>query len=172
MKFGIDIRGKLTGADLAVRIVQIAAALPMLYLVIVSGWLSLAARHTLLSDFFSLGICTIPRAAAYGLSALYRHTGGEVLFSMLLVAAALGYGVWMNRLLHSRRGRSARIVLAVLIGLDLMARFLPLGFGRAFGLPVEILAFLLRLLCLVLILLDLRAAKQESTLQKGKGATA
>ena len=37
MKFGIDIRGKLTGADLAVRIVQIAAGLPMLYLIILSG---------------------------------------------------------------------------------------------------------------------------------------
>ena len=44
MKFGIDIRGKLTGADLAVRIVQIASALPMLYLVILSGMLSLLTR--------------------------------------------------------------------------------------------------------------------------------
>ena len=157
MKFGIDVRGKLTGADLAVRIVQIAAALPMLYLVIVSGWIALVTQKTAISYLFSLGVCTIPRAVALGLSALYRHTGGEVLFSMLLVAAALAYGVLMNRLLHSGRGRITRVVLAVLIAIDLILRLLPLGFPQAFGLPVEIAAFAIRAACLVLVILDLRA---------------
>lgn len=162
MKFGIDVRGKLTGANLAVRIVQIAASLPMLYLVIASGWYSLQTKTTVLSYLFSLGLCTIPRAAALGLSALYRHTGGEVLFSMVLVGAALFYGVFMNRMLHSKRGKAARIVLAVLIGLDLICRFLPLGFVGAFGLQTEIPAFLIRACSLVLILLDLRAGKNEA----------
>ena len=152
MKFGIDVRGRLTGADLAVRIVQIAAALPMLYLVIVSGWLALLTQDTPLTYLFSLGVCAIPRAAALGLSAIYRHTGGEVLFSMLLAAAALVYGVVMNRLLHSGRGRTTRVVLAVLIAIDLIARLLPLGFPQAFGLPVEISAFAIRAVSLVLIL--------------------
>ena len=67
MKFGIDIRGKLTGADLAVRIVQIAAALPMLYFVILSGWLSLLTQDTPLTYLFSLGVCAVPRAVALGL---------------------------------------------------------------------------------------------------------
>ena len=160
MKFGIDIRGKLTGADLAVRIVQIAAALPMLYFVILSGWLSLLTQDTPLTYLFSLGVCAIPRAVALGLSALYRHTGGEVLFSMLLAAAALFYGVVMNRLLHSERGRTARVVLIALIAIDLVLRLLPLGFTKAFGLPCEIIAFALRAVCLVLILLDLRADKK------------
>lgn len=160
MKFGIDIRGRLTGADIAVRIVQIASALPMLYFVILSGWLSLLTQDTPLTYLFSLGVCAIPRAVALGLSALYRHTGGEVLFSMLLAAAALFYGVVMNRLLHSERGRTARIVLVVLITIDLIARLLPLGFTEAFGLPCEIIAFALRAVCLVLILLDLRADKK------------
>ena len=160
MKFGIDVRGRLTGADLAVRIVQIAAALPMLYLVIVSGWLALLTQDTPLTYLFSLGVCAIPRAAALGLSAIYRHTGGEVLFSMLLAAAALVYGVVMNRLLHSGRGRTTRVVLAVLIAIDLIARLLPLGFPQAFGLPVEIAAFAIRAVSLVLILLDLRAGKR------------
>ena len=115
MKFGIDIRGKLTGADLAVRIVQIAAGLPMLYLIILSGMPALLTQKSPVTVLFSLGVCAIPRAVALSLSALYRHTGGEVLFSMLLVAAALAYGVVMNRLLHSERGRVTRIVLAVLI---------------------------------------------------------
>ena len=157
MKFGIDIRGKLTGADLAVRIVQIASALPMLYLVILSGMLSLLTRETPITYLFSLGVCAVPRAVALGLSALYRHTGGEVLFPMLLVAAALAYGVVMNRLLHSERGRVTRIVLAVLIALDLIVRLIPLGFPQAFGLPCEIIAFALRAVSLVLVLLDLRA---------------
>lgn len=160
MKFGIDIRGKLTGADLAVRIVQIAAALPMLYFVILSGWLSLLTQDTPLTYLFSLGVCAVPRAVALGLSALYRQTGGEVLFSMLLVAAALFYGVVMNRLLHSERGRTARVVLIALIAIDLVLRLLPLGFTKAFGLPCKIIAFALRAVCLVLILLDLRADKK------------
>ena len=160
MKFGIDIRGKLTGADLAVRIVQIAAALPMLYFVILSGWLALLTQDTPLTYLFSLGVCAVPRAVALGLSALYRQTGGEALFSMLLVAAALFYGVVMNRLLHSERGRTTRVVLAVLIAIDLVLRLLPLGFTRAFGLPCEILAFALRSASLILVLLDLRAGKK------------
>ena len=159
MKFGIDIRGRLTGADLAVRIVQIAAALPMLYFVILSGWLSLLTQDTPLTYLFSLGVCAIPRAVALGLSALYRHTGGEALFSMLLVAAALLFGVVMNRLLHSERGRMTRIILAALIAIDLVLRLLPLGFTKAFGLPCEIIAFALRAASLILILLDLRAGK-------------
>ena len=160
MKFGIDVRGRLTGADLAVRIVQIAAALPMLYFVILSGWLALLTQDTPLTYLFSLGVCAVPRAVALGLSALYRQTGGEALFSMLLVAAALFYGVVMNRLLHSERGRTARVVLAVLIAIDLILRLLPLGFTRAFGLPCEILAFALRSASLILVLLDLRAGKK------------
>lgn len=160
MKFGIDIRGRLTGADLAVRIVQIAAALPMLYFVILSGWLALLTQDTPLTYLFSLGVCAVPRAVALGLSALYRQTGGEALFSMLLVAAALFYGVVMNRLLHSERGRTTRVVLAVLIAIDLVLRLLPLGFARAFGLPCEILAFALRSASLILVLLDLRAGKK------------
>ena len=157
MKFGIDVRGKLTGADLAVRIVQIAAALPMLYLVIVSGWIALVTQQTAVTYLFSLGVCAIPRGVALGLSALYRHGGGEVLFSMLLAAAALLYGVVMNRLLHSERGRITRVVLAVLIAIDLIARLLPLGFPQAFGLPCEIAAFAIRAVSLVLVILDLRA---------------
>ena len=160
MKFGIDIRGKLTGADLAVRIVQIAAALPMLYFVILSGWLALLTQDTPLTYLFSLGVCAVPRAVALGLSALYRQTGGEALFSMLLVAAALFYGVVMNRLPHSERGRTVRVVLAALIAIDLIARLLPLGFTKAFGLPCEILAFALRSASLVLVVLDLRAGKK------------
>lgn len=160
MKFGIDVRGRLTGADLAVRIVQIAAALPMLYFVILSGWLALLTQDTPLTYLFSLGVCAVPRAVALGLSALYRQTGGEALFSMLLVAAALFYGVVMNRLLHSERGRTTRVVLAVLIAIDLVLRLLPLGFTKAFGLPCEILAFALRSASLILVLLDLRADKK------------
>ena len=160
MKFGIDVRGRLTGADLAVRIVQIAAGLPMLYLMILSGMPALLTQKSPVTYLFSLGVCAVPRAVALGLSALYRQTGGEVLFSMLLVAAALAFGVVMNRLLHSERGRTTRVVLAVLIAIDLILRLLPLGFTKAFGLPCEIIAFALCAVSLVLVLLDLRAGRK------------
>lgn len=162
MKFGIEIRRQLTGADLAVAITQIAAALPMLCLVVFSGWLPLIPEKSALSYLFSLGVCAIPRAAALGLSVLYRHTGGEVLFSMVLTAAALIYGILMNRLLPSKRGKTTRVVLAILIALDLVLRLLPLGFAAQFGLAAELPAFALRAVSLALILLDLRAGKNAA----------
>ena len=79
---------------------------------------------------------------------------------MLLVAGALVFGVVMNRLLHSERGRTTRVVLAVLIAVDLILRLLPLGFTNAFGLPCEILAFALCAVSLVLVALDLRAGRK------------
>ena len=122
-----------------------------------SGMPALLTQKSPVTVLFSLGVCAVPRAVALGLSALYRQTGGEVLFSMLLVAMALVFGVVMNRLLHSERGRTTRVVLAVLIAIDLILRLLPLGFTRAFGLPCEILAFSLCAASLVLVILDLRA---------------
>ena len=49
------------------------------------------------------------------------------------------------------------IVLAALIAADLIVRLLPLGFAQAFGLPCEIIAFILRAASLVLVILDLKA---------------
>ncbi len=159
MKFGIEIRREHTGADVAVAMGQIAAGLPMLSLVILSGWLPLIPEKSALSYLFSLGVCAIPRLAALGLSVLYRHTGGEVLFSMVLTAAALAYGLWMRSLLPSKRGKTARVILAALMAADLVLRLLPLGFAAQFGLAAELPAFALRAAGLVLILLDLRAGK-------------
>ena len=76
--------------------------------------------------------------------------------------SALVYGVVMNRLLHSERGRTVRIVLAALIALDLIVRLIPLGFTQAFGLPCEIAAFVLRAVSLVLVLLDLRTGRSAN----------
>lgn len=157
MRFGLDSRKHLTGADLAVRVTQLAAALPMLYLLVASGWHAIFVQKTALSFLFDLGVSAIPRALALALSWLYRLTGKEVLFSLLLAALALAYGLLMQNLLRGERGRTVHVVLAVLIALDLAARLLTPRFVVVFGLPVAILAFVIRAGCLILILLDLKA---------------
>ena len=164
MKFGIHERKQLTGAGLAVRITQAAAALPVLYLLIASGWYAAIVEKNAVSFLFDLGVSTIPRAVALAMSWLYRLTGSEVLFGLLLVALALIYGLVMQKLLCLEHGRSVRVVLAALIALDLIARLLPLRFSAAFGLPVTVLAFAVRAGCLVLVLLDLKASKTERNL--------
>lgn len=161
VKFGLDSRRCLTGADLAVRAVQITAFLPMIYLVLASAWTSILVRRTLLSRLFDFGISAVPRAVSLPLSALYRATGREVLFSLLLAALALFYGVAMKQVLQGGHARTARLVLAALIALDLIARLLPLRFAVLFGMPVTILAFTLRAVCLALVILDLIKAKKS-----------
>lgn len=156
MKFGFDDRKHLTGAGLAVRLTQSAAVLPLLYLVLASGWHAILVEKTAFSFLFDLGVSAIPRGLALAMSLLYRLTGSEVLFSLLLAALALAYGLVMRGLLQGSHGRAVRVVLAVLIALDLAARLLPLRFAASFGLPVTILAFALRAVGLILILLDLK----------------
>lgn len=157
MKFGIGDRKHLSGADLAVCVTQIAAALPLIYLLVASGWYALLGEKTAVSLLFDFGVSVIPRALALALSRLYRLTGSEVLFSLLLTALALVYGIAMKSLLRGAHGRTVRIVLAALIALDLIARLITPRFAAAFGLPVMIAAFLIRAACLALVILDLTA---------------
>lgn len=160
VKFGLDSRHHRTGTDLAVCVMQLAAFLPLIYLVLASAWPSILVRRSLLSRMFDLGVSAIPRAVSLSLSALYRATGREVLFSLLLAALALCFGVAMKQILQGEHARTARIILAALIALDLLARLLPLRFAALFGMPVTILAFVLRAVCLALVILDLIKAKK------------
>ena len=161
MKFGVDLRGKLTGAEIAVRVYQIAALLPLGYMLLASGYPYLLTKNGLFSVLFDLGLASLPRAEALGLSLLYRRSASElaVYFTMLVIALAVG--LLANALLKggAKKARVSRLVYAGLIALDLVFRLVPLPFA---SLPVwaQALGFLVRAGYLALILLDLRAAKR------------
>ena len=161
MKFGVNIRGKLTGAELAVRVYQIAALLPLGYMLLASGYPYLLTKNGLFSVLFDLGLASLPRAEALGLSLLYRRSASELAVYFTMLALALTVGLLANALLKGgeKKPRVSRAVWASLIALDLVFRFIPLPFAEL-PLYARIVGFALRLGCLALILLDLRAAKR------------
>ena len=159
MKFGVSVRNRLTGADLAVRVYQVISILPVLYLLVAAGYPALFASRNLFSFLFDLGVSALPRAEALCAAFVYRMTASEIVFSMAFLVLALAVGLIANRVLHGERARIARMVYAALIGADLLIRLIPLHVSGVFGMPVTILAFLIRLGCLALILLDLRAER-------------
>lgn len=160
MKFGFENRKHLTGADLAVRVMQIAALLPAPYLLAAPGYPSMLTRHSFLSTLFKLGLSVLPRPETLGLSLLYRLTFSElaVFFAPLIFALILGLA---SKRLFQRFPRAARLAFALCVAVDLILRLLPLSINSAFPAACGIIGFAVRLGCLALILLDLRAAKQQ-----------
>ena len=157
MKFGVGIRNKLTGAELTVRVVQIASLLPGLYLLAASGYRGLFAQDGMFGLLFRLGMSLLPRWEAWALSVLYRLTSGELVFYFTMLGLALAWGLLSRPLLGPQRGVVGRTILAGLIAADLVLRLLPLSCNAAFGLPMAVIGFCTRFVCLVLVLLDLRA---------------
>ncbi len=161
MTFGVNVRGKLTGADAAVRIFQISSLLPLPYIFLASGYQYLFTKYGLFSVLFDLGFAALPRVETLGLSALYRVTSSEIIVYFLMAALALAVGLAAKRLLRGKERRpvTVRVVWSVLIALDLVFRLVPLPFA---SLPIWALVpgFLLRAACLALVLLDLRAVKK------------
>jgi hypothetical protein len=159
MRFGFENRKHLTGTDLYVRVMQIAALLPAVYLITIPGYPAITTQHSVLSVLFDLGFSVLPRIETLALSLLYRATASEIAMYFAMLIAALVLGLAAKKLLD-RAPRTVRLVFAALIAVDLILRLLPLRFNAAFGLPCAIAGFGIRLGCLALILLDLRAAKQ------------
>ena len=164
MKFGINIRKKLTGAEVYVRVFQISSILPVLFVLAASGYTPVLANRGIFSFLFRLGLSAVPRPEALALSLVYRRTVSEVILSFALLVIALAFGLAANRLLRGSRrtARVCRVVLLALVGADLVLRLLPLDFNGTFGLPAAILGFAIRLVCLVFIALDLRADSREA----------
>jgi len=161
MKFGVGIRKKLTGADLAVRVVQIASLLPVLYCLAASGYRGLFAQRGVFAVLFDLGMSVLPRWEALGLSALYRLTSSEMVFTFTMLGLALAWGLLSRPLLGERRGVAGRKLLAGLIAADLVLRLLPLRYNLAFGSAMAVVGFAARLICLVLVVLDLLAHRRQ-----------
>lgn len=163
MKFGVNVRNKLTGAGLYVRSMQVSALLPALYIFVASGYPGLLRSANVLSFLFGLGCSILPRGEMLAVSALYRATGSELWVYFVLLIFALAFGILADALLRSRTaGRPARLVFAALVAADLLLRLIPLRFNLAFGWPGAVLGFLGRAACLALILLDLRAEKKAA----------
>lgn len=161
MKFGFENRRQLTGADLYVRIFQVASLLPALYILILPGYPGIVTHRSVLSALFDLGFSALPRTETLLLSLLYRRTGSEILMFFALLLAALMFGILSKRLL-ARTPRATRLVCALLICADFALRLLPLRVNTAFGQPYSAIGFAVRVLCLALIAMDLNAAKQSS----------
>ena len=159
-EFGFNDRKKLTGAGLAVLVMQISSLLPLLYIILFDGYPAVITRDDIVSWLFDLGITVIPRWEALMLSVVYRRYLSELAVYFLLAGIAFLYGIAAGKLLKSDSGKAAlfRKILIVLLGLDLVIRVLPFRFNRAFGMPFAISSFLIRLGCLVLVLNDFRAA--------------
>ena len=163
MKFGINPIRKLTGAELSVRILQIAAILPAVYMFMVSGYHSLVTRQNFFAILFNIGICTLPKLETLGLAALYRWSLSEMALCFTVLGLALVFGLAAKPLLRGDHKRAviSRIVFAVLVFADLIIRLLPLKVNTVFGIVPEVIGFMIRLGCLVMIILDLVADKRE-----------
>ena len=159
VQFGIDIRRKLTGADLYVLIFQICSLLPLPYLFIAMVHPAVYGSRNLLSVLFDIGMSSIPRAEALAMSILYRAAISEkaVFFIILGIAIALGFAA--DRVLRGDRERSIRVhkALEVLICLDLAIRIVPVRANYAFGIPAAIAGWAIRAFCLYLIIKDMKA---------------
>ena len=163
MKFGIIKKKKLTGADLYVRIMQICAILPVLYLVYAPGYIKLFAERGVLTYGLEFGASAVPRAESLLISLLYRLTAKELIVCFAFPVFALAFGIVMNKLLREKyeTARVVRIILLVLVAADLVLRLLPLHFNSVYPQGIDIAAFVLRLGCLALIAADLIADAKE-----------
>ena len=161
MKFGIDLRNKRTGADIAVIIFQAVSLLPALYVLCATGYIAILNNKNILSVLFDFGICALPRWELLLLSFGYRFTSSEIVpyFAMLFIALILG--ILSKRYLRGNVKASMvlHIVFSVFISVDLILRALPFGFNSQFTLPYAILSAAVRVICLILLLGDIAAYK-------------
>jgi hypothetical protein len=162
VEFGIDIRRKLTGADLYVRILQICSLLPLPYIFLARSHPPILSTRNLFSVLFDTGVCTLPRVEAFALSWLYRQTLSEVAVYFVILAIALVLGIIAGRILRGDPEASIRFhkVIAVLIALDLVIRVIPIKANIAFGIPFAVTGLAVRAICLYLVIRDLKAADQ------------
>ena len=190
LRFGIPENNKdFSGTELYIRILQISALLPIPYFFAVVGYPAIITKANVLSFLFDAGMMAIPRFWSLLLSFIYRISSSEVLVTALLLVPAFICGIVFKKLLREKSGKrtaaggsaatdlsipaackntalNTRRVLAVLIILDLIFRVIPLSFNLTFGIPALIIGFVVRACCLVLVILDLRAAKKQETAER------
>ncbi len=158
VEFGIDIRRKLTGADLYVGIFQICSLLPLPYMFLARVHPPILGTRNLFSVLFDTGICALPRLEAYALSCLYRLTSSEVAVYFVILAIAITLGIIASRVLRGNPEASIRFHKAaeVLITLDLAIRIIPVKANFAFGIPAAAFGIAVRAVCLYLVIRDMK----------------
>ena len=157
MRFAFDPLKSHSGAELYVKLFQISSVLPLPYIFIASGSLSVVTKKGPLSFLFDLGVSMLPRWEALGLSALYRKTGSELALFFLILIIALAFGLFSKRIFRGseKKALRSRIAFLTLIGADLVLRLIPFGFVPAFGAGTTVLAFAFRIACFLSVLLDI-----------------
>ena len=164
IRFGVPERKSLTGAELAIRAFQVFSLLPIPYVLAIVGYPAISTTDNILSVLFGIGFASLPRAEALLLSACYRASLSEVTVIAILLLVVLVCGIVFRRLLARDDGSAVplRRVYAVWIAVDLVLRLIPLPFNLAFGIVAQLIGFCLRLACLALVVLDLRAMGDRS----------
>ena len=164
MKFGIDVRNRISGSDIAVFIFQAVSILPAIYVFTASGYIALLSKRNILTVLFDFGICALPRWESYLLSLGYRLSSSELVpyFASLFIALFLGIAVKRYSRGYIKLSLVSHCVFSALIIADLVVRLLPLSINGAFTLPVSAAAFAVRVICLVLIILDIVFYKRNS----------
>ena len=164
MRFGVNVRNRLTGADLYVRLFQLTGLAPVLYVLVACVHPAVFTSENVFSVLFRLGMSALPRWEALGLSQLYRMSHSEVLVCTAVLVFALIFGLAAGRLLKGGRGKACavRVMLAVLIVLDLAVRVVPLPFQFSFGVPAAVFGFVIRLGCLAIVVGDLMADRRNT----------
>ena len=162
MSFGFD-RKKLTGATLALRILELSSMLLPLYVMAAVGYPRLLTVESVISFLCRLGASLIPRVWLLGLGWLYKLTAKELLVCFALLIPALLIGIGTDNLLRARAetARRARIGLAAFLALEIVLHLLPLRLNGVFGTSANLIAAAVLALCLALTLLDLRAEKNK-----------
>ena len=165
IRWGIHKGRELSGAGLYVLILQISSLLPLLYILVASGYTRILEEKNALSYLFETGIMALPRIETLVLSFIYRLTTKEVIVYFAFPAIALVLGIVAGKLFRKpyETAKRARFVFAVLIAADLVLRALPVGNYGSFSLPAAVIGTVIRAVCLVLLLLDIRTDRKEKT---------
>ncbi len=162
-RFNLGENRIISGAELYVLIFQICSLLPALYTLTAAVLMSVVTRYNPLSAMFDYGISALPRWEVLALSLAYRATAKELIAHFAILALALALGVASKKLFRGKAKTAVtwRVVFALLIAADLVVRLLPFGFNGAFGTAPAVAAFVVRLICLSLIVLDLWADRKN-----------
>ena len=150
---------RFTGLELYVYLLQIAAMLPLLYILVATGSNILYLKRGITAVLFEIGTACLPRIVTYPLSWLYRLRMSEVFLYFGFAFFALIYGILVTRL--SKKGNGMTKVALVLVGIDLVLRVLPLHFNKVFPLYLTLIGFAVRILSFLLLLREVRNMTEE-----------
>ena len=154
---------KLSGAGVAASVFQVTALLYGLYILAIPGYYRVITFRNILSFLADLSLAALPRAVGAAASFLYRISENEVIVFFALMILALAWGMIVKRLERPERGKKRGFLIgyAVLVFADLVVRILPLSVNQYPGTGFQIAGAVIRLICLVLILWELRKKQKQ-----------